>query len=116
MSKILLSRYLCPVALIAAVAGACTSNASNHQATNTPMTTAQLPTPSRNPEDGTPRIDPDEAKRLVQKGKAVFVDVRGTDSFNREHIKGALEFSGGKIEKGEFQGLPKDTRIITYCS
>lgn len=67
-------------------------------------------------QDLTPRISVEEAKKLVDAKKAVLVDVRGPEAYKASHIKGALEHSIGKLEAGDFKGLPKDKRIIAYCS
>ena len=63
-----------------------------------------------------PRIKVQEAKTAVDKGEAVLVDVRGIDSYRIAHIKGALDHSLTKMEQGDFKDLPKDKRIIAYCS
>ncbi|GEM_PF-426497 len=77
---------------------------------------ALAPSPAQTPEDKTPRIKVDEAKKLVAEGKAVIIDVRGTDSYKREHIKGSLDIPISKLEAGDFKDLPKDKHIIAYCS
>jgi hydroxyacylglutathione hydrolase len=65
--------------------------------------------------DGVRRITPAEARAAVAQGKAIIVDVRGADSYNAGHIKGArwirLEDIGSRA--GE---LPRNKTIITYCS
>lgn len=63
-----------------------------------------------------PRMRPEEAKKLVDEGKAIIVDVRGTEAFKLSHIKGSLDYVLGKFESGDFSGLPKGKRIITYCT
>ena len=63
-----------------------------------------------------PRINAQEAKRLVDAGKAVIIDVRGTDAYKISHIKGALDYPLPKIEGKDFSGLPKGKRIIAYCT
>jgi Rhodanese-like domain len=70
----------------------------------------------QNAEDKMPRINVEETKKLVAEGKAVIIDVRGSDSYKSSHIKGALDFPLKKLEAGDFTGLPKDKRIIAYCS
>jgi hypothetical protein len=74
------------------------------------------PPQSQNPEDKMPRTKADEARKLVEEGKAVVIDVRGTDAYKMEHIKGALDFPLNKLETGDYKGLPKDKRIIAYCT
>ena len=65
--------------------------------------------------DGVRRITPAEAREAVAKGKAIIVDVRGEDSYNAGHIKGARWINLNDIgsRAGE---LPRDKIIITYCS
>jgi hypothetical protein len=70
----------------------------------------------QNAEDKMPRISVEEARKLVAEGKAVIIDVRGSDSFKESHIKGALDIPMKKLEAGDFKGLPKDKRIIAYCT
>jgi hypothetical protein len=83
-----------------------------------PLTSPAAPTPvpTQNPEDKMPRINAQEAKRLVDAGKAVIIDVRGTDAYKISHIKGALDYPLTKIEGKDFSGLPKGKRIIAYCT
>src|SRR5262249_44816056 len=69
---------------------------------------APVPASSQNPEDAMPRISVEETKKLVADGKAIIIDVRGTDSYKMEHVKGAIDFPLSKIQEGDFKGLPKD--------
>jgi len=77
---------------------------------------APTPAPTQNPEDKMPRINAQEAKSLVDAGKAVIIDVRGTEAYKISHIKGALDYPLAKIEGKDFSGLPKGKRIIAYCT
>jgi rhodanese-related sulfurtransferase len=63
-----------------------------------------------------PRISVDDTKQLLAQGQAVIIDVRGTDAYNTTHIKDALDFPLARMESGDFKGLPKDKRIIAYCT
>ena len=87
---------------------------------STANTTFPVPTPAQtpapNPENDVPRISAQEAKKLVDAGKAVIVDVRGTEAYKTSHIKGALDYPLAKIESKDFSGLPKNKRIIAYCT
>jgi len=65
--------------------------------------------------DGVRRITPQEAFAAVEKGKAVIVDVRGEDSYNAGHIKGARLFPINDIGSRTSE-LPRDKMIITYCA
>ena len=80
------------------------------------VTAPPTPVPTQNPEDLMPRISPEEAKKLVDAGKAVIIDVRGPDAYKLAHIKGSLEYGLSKIEQKDFSGLPKNKRIIAYCT
>jgi rhodanese-related sulfurtransferase len=77
---------------------------------------APAPSPTQSPEDKVPRLKVEEARKLVAEGKAVIIDVRGTDSYKMSHIKGSLDIPISKLEAGDFKNLPKDKRIIAYCS
>ncbi len=77
---------------------------------------APAPVQTPNPEDKMPRIRPEEAKKLVDEGKGVIIDVRGPEAYKISHIKGALDYSLSRIEAGDFSGLPKNKRIIAYCT
>ncbi len=72
--------------------------------------------PTQNPEDAMPRVRVDEAKAAVDSGKALIIDVRGPETYQTSHIKGALDHALARLEQGDFKGLPKDKRIIAYCS
>ncbi|HKQ74756.1 MAG TPA: rhodanese-like domain-containing protein [Blastocatellia bacterium] len=84
----------------------------------TPPVNSATPIPSlpQSAEDKMPRISAEEAKKLVADGKAIIIDVRGTDAYNISHIKGALDIAINKLESGDLKNLPKDKQIIAYCS
>jgi 3-mercaptopyruvate sulfurtransferase SseA len=65
--------------------------------------------------DGVRRITPAEAHRMVAKGQAVILDVRGEDSFKAGHIKGTLWIPLNDISSRAAE-LPRGKMIITYCS
>jgi rhodanese-related sulfurtransferase len=67
------------------------------------------------PEDGVRRITPAEAREALEKGKAIIVDVRGEDSYNAGHVKGARLIPLNDI-LARITELPRDKMIITYCS
>jgi predicted sulfurtransferase len=66
-------------------------------------------------DDGVRRVTPQEAREMVEKGKAIIVDVRGEDSYKAGHVKGARWIQIGDIES-HIKQLPRDKMIITYCS
>jgi len=65
--------------------------------------------------DGARRITPEEARKALDAGKAIIVDVRDEASYKFSHAKGARWIPVNDIAKrmGE---LPRDKMIITYCS
>ncbi|MGE0132074.1 MAG: rhodanese-like domain-containing protein [Blastocatellales bacterium] len=113
-------------ALIAAMAisavgcsksGAATSPAGVVTATTPPANTAApVPSSPQNPEDKMPRVGAEEAKKLLADGKAIIIDVRGTDAYKMSHIKGAIDVPLNKLESGDFKDMPKDKRIVAYCT
>lgn len=62
-----------------------------------------------------PKISVEEAKKEVDAGKAVIVDSRGDAVYNSEHIAGSINLPIGS-PKEKFAALPKDKKIIIYCS
>jgi rhodanese-related sulfurtransferase len=65
--------------------------------------------------DDVRRITPAQLRAAVLKGEAVVVDVRGADSYNAGHIKGALLIPVNEIETRAGE-LPRNKMIVTYCS
>ena len=63
-----------------------------------------------------PRVSVEAAQKLVAESQAIIIDVRGTEAYNTAHIQGALDFPLARLEGGDFKGLPKDKRIIAYCT
>lgn len=61
------------------------------------------------------RISLEDAKKEFDAGTAIIVDARGKDEFKTEHIKGAISFPYDDFDK-KFKKLPKDKKIIVYCS
>ena len=62
-----------------------------------------------------PRISVADAKKAVDSGKAVLVDVRSALSYQNEHPKGAISMPGHELQT-RMSELPKDKQIITYCT
>lgn len=62
-----------------------------------------------------PDVSITEVKALAESKKAVIIDVNGTDSYQKGHIPGALNYEtiSGKLAKS----LPKDKKalIVAYC-
>jgi hydroxyacylglutathione hydrolase len=60
------------------------------------------------------RISVENASKAIAKGTATL-DVRGGTEYRKGHIDGAIHIPLGYLPK-EFGSLPKNTRLITYCS
>ena len=96
-------------------AGSATTTATPAAASTTADTSAAA-APAQNPEDSMPRTRVEDAKTEVADGKAVIIDVRGTDAWKAAHIEGALDIQLGDLEKGDFKNIPKGKHIIAYCT
>lgn len=95
-------------------------NGTSNEVSPAPPSTANAVTPPsaapQNPEDKMTRITAQDSKKLVDAGTAIIIDVRGTDAWKQQHIKDALDINLGKLEGNDFQNLPRDKRIIAYCT
>ena len=81
---------------------------------------AELPTPTSNTTNRIPypdikRISLKDAKAAFDMGAAVFVDVRGKEWYDQEHIPGALSMPEEELE-ARLGELNQTDWIITYCS
>ncbi len=65
--------------------------------------------------DEAPRITLADAKADFDAGRAVFIDTRAADSYNLEHIKGALNITTSD-DASRYNEIPKGKKIIVYCS
>lgn len=65
--------------------------------------------------DDAPRITLADAKKDFDAGSALFVDTRAADAYKLEHIKGSINISADMLE-AKYKELPKDKKIIAYCS
>lgn len=68
------------------------------------------------PEDTMPRVRPEVAIKEFETGEAIIIDVRGTSTYQQEHIKGAIDYPLDRLNQADFKGLPKDKKIIAYCT
>ena len=91
------------------------SPAANNAAP-TPNQAAQHSEAQHSDEAKMPRLSAEESKKLVDTGKAVIIDVRGSEAYKLEHIKGALDIHLSDLEAGKFDKLPQGKRIIAYCT
>jgi predicted sulfurtransferase len=86
--------------------------------TQTPSTEPKSPTVQAapaNPVAEAPRISVADAKKALDSGKAILVDVRSAMSYQQEHPKGAISMPTPEIA-ARMSELPKDKQIITYCT
>src|SRR5690349_19259569 len=62
-----------------------------------------------------PDVSVTEVKALAESKKATIIDVNGTESYNKGHVPGALNFAAIKDKFAE--SLPKDKNalIVAYC-
>ncbi len=65
--------------------------------------------------DEAPRISLADAKKDFDDGNAIFVDTRQAPSYDEEHVKGATNLSADMFD-AHYKELPKDKKIIAYCS
>jgi rhodanese-related sulfurtransferase len=77
----------------------------------------QITTPSQTEKTlaSAPRISRDEARKLVKAGKAVYIDVRSTATYEAGHLPGALSFPGSQL-LNRLKDLPPGKKLITYCA
>lgn len=61
------------------------------------------------------RVTVSELREALDAGEAFVVDVRSEDSFNQGHIQGAVSMPLAEIDE-RWTELPRDKRIVTYCS
>lgn len=62
-----------------------------------------------------PRISPANAKKELDAGTAVIIDSRAVDAYKAEHIAGAINIPFGSPPE-QWDALPKDKKLIIYCS
>ena len=114
--------------MISIVAGGVLVGCTAQQQNSNDSTISRQPTPARaSPpvsntnghdhaaETAVPRIGIMEAQAAADRGEAVFLDVRQMDAFRTGHIKGAIAMPEAEIVP-RAGTLPKDKKIITYCS
>jgi thiosulfate sulfurtransferase len=59
-------------------------------------------------------IEVEEAARLLEGGKALFVDIRDPASFEAAHVPGALHLSDTNIQ-AFVSGTDKAKPVVLYC-
>lgn len=61
-----------------------------------------------------PELAREEVQRLVQKGKAVLVDVRPSMEYEHGHVAGAISIPIEELDE-RIKELPRNKRIVAYC-
>lgn len=113
-TKLLLMMVLVNVALFLG----CTAQQTSQSNAPGPSGTPLVKTP---PEEdhaalaAVPRISVTEAEALVKKGEAILLDARQESDFRAGHIKGAISMPEAQIP-ARVSMLPRDKKIITYCT
>lgn len=100
---------------------ACGAGAQSHRDANATMRSSQngqastpraAPTPRP---DGVRLVTVEELGRLLERGEAVALDVRGNVEFEMGHIKGAVAMPLGLVASRASE-LPKDKLLVPYCA
>ncbi len=67
------------------------------------------------PDSQYPRVQLKDALAAYSSKTAIFVDVRGKEAYDQQHIPGALSIPLSNLADQTFE-LPKNAWIITYCT
>src|SRR5215210_7053088 len=62
-----------------------------------------------------PDISIAEVKAAIESKKATIIDVNGTESFQKGHIPGAVDFVAAKSDLKKALPPDKDALVIAYC-
>lgn len=85
----------------------------------TAKTNSALPAPTaeknEDPLAKVPRISLADAKKAFDEGNVVFVDTRAEIQYRDEHVKGSINIPAEAFAT-RYAEVPKDKKIITYCS
>jgi hypothetical protein len=115
------SRVFIPLALAAALLGACKANdtagnlnAGAPKAVEKPSASAPTGTTEVHA-DGVRRVTPSELQAMLEDGRAVVYDTRSKVAYDAEHIKGALSMPYDEVgsRAGE---LAKGRTLVFYCT
>lgn len=106
-------KHLISLAVILAMPGA--NAAMSQPRPESPPAQAAPATAPADPLAEAPRISAADAKKALDAGKAVLVDVRSLDAWQEEHAKGAISIPVNELyaRTGE---LSKDKQVIAYCT
>lgn len=107
-------KHLFPLAVLLAVFPAAEVMGGTQPKPGPPAQPAAQAAPA-NPAAEVPRITAADAKKAVDAGKAILVDVRSAVAYQQEHAKGAIHLSTSEVAT-RMSELPKGKQIITYCT
>jgi len=62
-----------------------------------------------------PDVSVKEVSKLSKSKKAVIIDVNGTESYNKGHVPGALNFDAIKDNLSGALPTDKETVVVAYC-
>ncbi len=62
-----------------------------------------------------PDISITELKAAIEKKNVVVIDVNGSESFQKGHIPGALEFGATQKKFGKVLPVDKKALVVAYC-
>ena len=94
---------------------ACTDANSKATANNTANAATASLHPDADDAHDAPRISLADAKKDYDAGTAFIVDVRDVSAYKNEHIKGAVNIPIADLATS-MDKIPKDKKIIVYCS
>ncbi len=117
MKKILFLSALLAIALFIGTAcqSASTTNVTANNANKALPTNSAPKADEHGSTDDAPRIALADAKKDFDAGTAIFVDTRDEAAYKNEHIKGSINIPLN-ADEARYKELPKDKKIIAYCS
>jgi rhodanese-related sulfurtransferase len=62
-----------------------------------------------------PDISVKELKQAIEAKKATVIDVNGSDSYQKGHIPGAIDYSKKKADLAKALPEDKDALVVAYC-
>src|SRR3990172_5530123 len=108
------------ISILLLAALACNTTLSQTAPTIQPISTqSQIQGQTKPPltEADVPRVSAKDAKAALDRGEAIFVDVRSTEAYAEGHVADAISIPLGEFENNIANvPLDKDQWIITYCT
>jgi len=62
-----------------------------------------------------PDVSVADLKKAIAEKKATVIDVNGTDSYKKEHIPGAIDYTAQKAELAKSLPADKGALVVAYC-